>query len=317
MQIRILFCIFFLLGVTPSTFAQVVLTNSYTTPGACGGGSPHTGAPIQLCNSNTNYVLGGNLGGTTTNGVEISGSNVTIDLAGYSITGGASNCTPSYTSPYGNSCTGAGGSLYGLYVTGNNVTVKNGHVSNINGTCVGLLGDGGSITDVSVRSCHGEGIVLIGTGKNLTADANLGDGISVSIGSVDSSSASSNALSGFQSGSFQNLISNSSAFYNRFSGVQLSVGQVNNVTSNFNGTTGITVGVGTVLNSTASNNVGAGVDYSSGGIGAAINSTAIFNGTYGFNLSTTSCYLNVVTSGNTSGSINGGNAFAAGGVCAH
>jgi len=259
--------------------------------------------------------LGANLSSSIANSIEIIGSNVTLDLNGFTVSQFAPTCTPSFSAPFGNSCTGSGGSGFGIYSSGTSVTVKNGAVNNVNGTCISLGGDGSVIENVTVRSCAGDGIDLNGIGKNLTAEANLFSGIVLNSGSLDSSTAANNNTDGIELLSTPGLLQNSTANYNKSHGVyDISSAQINNVTASQNGT-GIDVeGHGHVFNSTASSNTNAGVNFTAAG---DVSNTASFNnGTYGFNLSASTCYLNVTTSGNASGSINGGTTFSSG-VCAH
>ena len=299
-------------------FAQTVITNSYQTGAGCG--TVHTGPPIQICGSNGNFVLGGAIGGAgvTSDVLDLSGNNITVDLAGFNVSGGATTCTPKITSPYGNTCTGSAGSYYGIYVSGKNVTIKNGTVSNIDGTCIVLGGDGGVVSNVTVRSCHGDGISMAeGLAHQVTAEANLVNGISSSGGTVELSYASYNDLNGYSLSGVPAQVLNSSANFNYGDGVFLYNGLVSNVTASLNGTGFYVSSLGHIQNSLASGNTNAGVNFPSGAAGDVMNTASVFNGTYGFTLSSSTCYLNVTTTGNTSGSISGGNAFATGGVCAH
>jgi hypothetical protein len=62
--------------------AQTVLTNSSSTTAACPGGA-HTGPPIVICgvNNSGNYILGGNIMPTTTDGIDIIASKTLVGTA--------------------------------------------------------------------------------------------------------------------------------------------------------------------------------------------------------------------------------------------
>ncbi len=304
--------------------AQTVITQSYVTAAGCPGGS-HTGPPIVLCSStgniNGSYILGGNISASLgTDGIDIVGNNITLDLGGFNVYGTGPNCSPNVPSP-GNSCHTAPGTLFGISISGTNVTVKNGSVHNINGD--GIEGSTNThLKDLQVHDNQGEGVYAGASAVivNVTASNNSGDGIAAESGSISGSDASSNNIAGlevFTGG----LITSSTAEYNSSAGFFVYFGIASNDVSVAN-SVGFTALDSQVLNSTASGNVNDGVDFSSGGIGGgggggAINTLSSNNGGYGFNMSANSCYSNISTAGNSSAGVSGGASYGVGTVCAH
>jgi hypothetical protein len=304
-----------------AAFAQTVLTSTSITAGpATSGGTcagTHTGYPLRICASGGSYALGANLVVSGINAVEIIGNNVTLDMAGFSIRGAAATCNTVFSAPYGNSCTGGGGADFGIYSLGSSAHVKNGSVTSVNGVCVYVAGDGSIVENVTARNCLGDGIDLFeGVGRNLTSDDNLLSGIVMQSGRLESSFASYNNSDGLELFSSQGQIVNSHASRNKNSGVNVSTGLVDTVMTSSNGTGITATNDAHVLNSISTSNTNAGVNFPAGSAGDVMNTASFGNGTFGFVLSSSTCYLNVTTSGNTSGSISGGVAFASG-VCAH
>src|SRR5262245_50235252 len=78
------------------SFAQVSINGSYSSA-ACGGG---TGTPIIICGTGTattthSYILTSNLTASTTDAIDITGDNVTLDLNGYTVSGSGGVCNAS------------------------------------------------------------------------------------------------------------------------------------------------------------------------------------------------------------------------------
>jgi hypothetical protein len=313
---KALACSFVLAIFSLPTFAQTVITAGTTTPASCDGG-PRSGPPIGICKSGS-YILNADMQITTgTNGIDIAGDNITLDLNGFSVYAFQANCTDG--SPRGNSCTGAPGSLYGIYVTGKNVTVKNGTIRNFNGNGI-FGGESSSFTDLFVHDNNGTGVQLgLGQIKNIRSNNNNGIGILLGGGIVDNAYVAWNNGIGIYGGSYTLLVSNSSVLYNTSVGVYFTYGQTNNVISYFNGGDGFnTNGFGQYVNSVAYANTGNGFDIVTAGAGGAIiGSLASGNSSYGFNLTTSSCYQNITTLGNTTGTVTGGAAYGTGTICAH
>jgi hypothetical protein len=291
-----------------SAIGQTVITSSTNTPSGCDGG-PRTGFPIGICKSGA-YILSADLAATgATNTLDIAGNNISLDLNGYSIAGTQANCTDG--SPRGNSCSSAAGSLYGVYITGQNVVV--------NGTGI-YGGENISLSDLRVHDNNGDGLnVAIGQLRNISATNNNGDGIHLGTGLLDGAYVAYNNSWGIYGGTYNLLVSNSNIQFNAGEGVGLLAGQASNVTSYLNGGNGIQIySVGQIINSLAYANSSAGFYSDATGASAAISqSLSSLNGGYGFLLSATSCYNDITTVSNTTGMVSGGAAYGTGTVGAH
>lgn len=311
-----------LLGIFGSVSAQTVVTQTYATPAACG--TAHSGPPIVLCsvpgNSPISFVLGGNITATTTDAIDITGDDITLDLNGYAVKGSNSAGCP--VGPPGNSCTtGSGG--YGINVSARHVTIKNGTVANVSNSGItytaGLANSDLHLDHLLVHDNRGYGVIA---GDNTTvsdvqASANAQDGISIQSGIISSSSAFFNNGRGFslvvQGGTLLNSVSQ----YNVGAGVGLSYGGLaNGVASGVNGSSGFQLLGSSVVNSTAFNNSSDGIN-SIGGSGSVWNTEATQNGGFGFNLSSTTCYTDVTTVSNFGGTLTGGTAMGSTSLCAH
>jgi parallel beta-helix repeat protein len=186
---------------------------------------------VLVISQSGSYFLTGNITANTgLNGIEIQTDNVSIDLRGYAVIGGA-------------------GSLDGITLTqaGLNVTVFNGIVRNFTGVGVNLGNASGSfIRDVQVAG-------------------NGGSGLRLGQGRIQNCSAKNNTGNGFQA--FGNVaLSGCTSEQNGAAGFSAGAGcAMDGCTASLNATTGFNVGVGNTLNNcTARSNTGNGFTASNG-----------------------------------------------------
>jgi hypothetical protein len=298
-----------------SAFSQTVITTATATPPGCDGGH-RTVPPVGICTSGS-YILNADFSiSGATNAIDIAGDNITLDLNGFSVFNFTqASCTSG--TPRGNSCTGAQGTLVGINITGNNVEVKNGSVRNINGTGISS-GETALLHDLRVHDNNGNGVSFSqGQVRNVSSTNNNGAGIIVGRALVDAAYSAYNNSFGIEGVDYDVLITNSTVQANGGPGVYLLAGQTNNVISYLNGGSGFqAASLGQFVSSFAYANTSDGF-YTGGAGGGIINSLGSLNGGYGFDLSSSTCYSDITTVSNTTGTVTGGAAYGTGTICAH
>ena len=156
-----------LLGTT-SVSAQTIITTSTVAAGGITAGDT-AGYPATISQSGS-FKLGSNLTPpSTAGGIAITGSNVLIDLNGFTIDGGVS-CSPNAS--YGVTCLGSGSSQTLISITGRNVTIRNGFIrgSRNIGVNIALAGTGAAgivLEDVVVSESFSAGIYATSDGVSL------------------------------------------------------------------------------------------------------------------------------------------------------
>lgn len=186
--------------------------------------TPITSTPFVITNSGS-YYLAQNLN-TTTNGIIINASDVTVDLMGFKLTGPTN------------------GTLIGIEQKAGHIraTVRNGTVAAFQNGGI-LLGDQAVVEQVTVLNCENETGVKVGSGSRVhqvTANGNgtnielgpfsrltdsvameaTGDGVKAAFGSLVSGTiASSNDAHGFYFSDGSSMIRDSMADFNNRSGI--------------------------------------------------------------------------------------------------
>lgn len=221
------------------------------------------GAPLTIAISG-NFVLAGNLQNTTNtvDAVQVSGSRVALDLNGFAISSNNSCSTTSTSTVCTLTTTTSNAAGAGIRVTGSNVSIRNGSVSNhrsVGVTCVRC--------DLSslVADQNGFDGLTLGSGRlsRIGASTNFNNGITLqtsSGSSITDSSAEGNGRNGFEVDTA--VIRDSRAVSNARHGILSSYGSVleGNIARS-NGRSGTGVGInafGTLVrnNATAFNSVG-------------------------------------------------------------
>ena len=251
---------------------------------------PISSLPLTISASQSgSYYLTGNLS-SSGDGIKVDAENVTIDLMGYTI---------------------SGGNGYGIYINSrSNVEIRNGTIKGF--YYYGIYGNseyGEGYRVIGVRvikngvSSSGHDIRLFGRGnlvKDCTAVGNGSDGINVSNGStVINNTAYNNGSNGIHT-VYGCTVSNNTAYNNGSSGISALRGStVSNNTAYLNGQDGISATDGsTVINNAAYRNDGAGIKAYAG---TAKNNTAFYNQTYGIYISNGLADGNTATDNNKSG----------------
>ncbi len=284
---------------------------SITQAGALAGGitpGDTPGFPVTISEPGS-YRLDSNLVLTTakagTSAVTITANDVTLDLNGFQIDGGA-RCLEG--AMYGNSCSGPISGMYLVHSQGNGVTIRNG----------------------SIRGSSGAGVFLSGESslESLRVSMNIGNGIEVWTTKTYSISDTSVTLSG--NGIFSEshgTLKNVRSTYNNNYGIYATKGTIVDVVSSFNAGTGVLPGFSTVERAYAQENGVNGIWGGSvvrdsaargnAGIGFKANTGTIYisdyadgNGSHGFDLAgSPNCYSNLFANGNGGTQILGGTAF--------
>lgn len=182
---------------TTALLAAVPATLGMATAHADGPTSP---TPVTACGTAItapgSYALTANLGPCTSDGVDIESSGVTLDLAGFTITGPGAATT-----------TALGISVPGSGTTGVSIT------SSVSGGGVTAFGTGVSVSGTSswgvavtgvTASGNGDGVDILNSAhaplvQNVTASTETGTGILVS-GTVDNAVVTGNTASGDTTG---------------------------------------------------------------------------------------------------------------------
>lgn len=187
------------LGLSCSVEADGILeiNQACAESGGCFPGDS-AGFPVTISSSGS-YRLTGNLAlSNDLDAIVITTSSVTLDLAGFEISGPGS-CTGSGSTI---DC-GAEGVGSGVWVDNNpdSVTIRNGVISNMRLTGIRAEGNGHLFADLKLRNNHAFGLVadermIV---RNCTAIRNAGTGIKLNDGSIiDGSIAMGNGIHGFQ-----------------------------------------------------------------------------------------------------------------------
>ena len=158
---------FLLCGCAFGVDGVVLLNQSTATAGL--GGCDAPGFPITICHAGS-YRLSGNLvvADSSTNGIEVTADNVTIDLNGFSLSGPVV-CTGTYDARTCDNSTAWGISAFHV---GKNLTVKNGTVS---GFLVGVFVDNeGGLVDNVLATSNRNGIFVV---KSIVRGCNVNNGI--------------------------------------------------------------------------------------------------------------------------------------------
>lgn len=200
------------------------------------------------------YYLTGNISGVAgMNGIEISASNVTLDLMGFRVLGVI-------------------GSLNGILVnaTQTNLTIRNGSVRSFGGDGLsGFNGDSMHVIDFTARNCTGRGVAM-GEGcsaVNVIADSNSGSGIATLGGSTLATCVSRNNGGDGIAVDFNASITNCTATANTGDGFNVGSGclVVSSMASG-NGDDGFaTLNSSTFTSCQAFSNIGDGFDSQGGG----------------------------------------------------
>jgi hypothetical protein len=227
--------------------------------------------PVQITFSGSYYLAEDILAFPARDGIEITASNVTLDLNGFTI--------------YGNLEVG---SLDGIKVTGtrSNITVRNGVVRDFFGMGLNLT----FTENALVEQVH--------------AANNLQRGISMgSSGVVKSCTARGNGSLGIWGGQGA-VVSDSSASENANQGIFVGPGAlVSNCTANDNGETGITASISLIEHCTARNNSQDGIISSSGTVTGC---TAADNTLAGISTQSSHVFGNKCTNNATAGIVTNG-----------
>ena len=277
---------------------------SIAAGGITPGDSPGYPATISVSGS---YKLGSNLSSGGGTAVEITASNVTLDLNGYTIDGGAAACQPNIAGP-GNTCSGSATIISLIDATDRSVTIRNGMVRRSKGNGI-AVGESSRIDDVSSQENRGFGI--ISTGKALVSNVHV----------------SLNGMNGFFTEGTA-ILSNVSADYNNASGIYSTPGSMHDIHASFNVGSGIMPGFSTVVRAEARHNGDAGIwggsvvrdavsqrnagpGFRSNYGGLYINDWADDNDGGGFDLNAggTNCYSQIWAKNNATFQISGGTAL--------
>jgi len=245
------------------------------------------------CNPTTNVctiTLGGSyiLNASTNNIINITASNVTLDLGGYSITGGTT-CTNSSTTHATTCNTGASNGTSMIRVTGYNVTIKNGYVVGSPG--IGLFAQ-------TLISNINQNIVI----KDVTFSDNAGgaiwaDGNGVTLLNVN---ASKNGATGIWLNT-SNVLDHVNSSYNNGDGILVTNAVMTNIVATGNYNFGIETNGG--LSGGSLTNVNATTNFYGGVKGQSL---AIVAGSFGSNqglgLQTVGGVTSTIAAGGNNGS---------------
>ena len=208
------------LAFAPSAFAVdgTVLINQATSVNGLPG-CTHAGFPIVICQSGS-YRLSGNITVSgTTDGIDITADNVTLDLNGFSITGPVV-CQQSIPTVSADCSPTNGG--WGVNSTKTNTRVINGAVR---GFVIGVVSQGSGfwVENIEASGHYFSGIVntnssgySIVRGNNASGNGNIG--ISVSTGVVSDNHANHNGNGGIDAA--YSTVSNNTALGNGGYGIQ-------------------------------------------------------------------------------------------------
>ena len=253
--------------------ARTAIPKSPVVPGA----GPHF-----VISQPGSYYLTGNIEVTSGNGINITASNVTLDLNGFSL-------ISKTASPAGGSAISITGGMAGI-------EIKNGHITG--GTARTPVGDSQwdatftpagwndgvfgpfaksvILTQLTTERCGNFGIRL---GKAnisyISANGNGAGGIMTSGGAViTNATATENGGDGINA--YSGTVANANSGNNMGSGIAAELDVVTNATAVFNGSIGIKAGLGVVSNSRAQANFKAGIFVS---LGVASHCVAYLNST--------------------------------------
>jgi hypothetical protein len=292
---------------TTVAHAQVAIdTTAVAAGGITSGDTPGYPATISQTGS---YKLTSSLPvlGTTLDAIDITASDVTLDLNGFSVSSGKI-CNWAST---GSSCLGSNTGQILINISGSRVTVKNGNVRGSNGDGIDITGDQVVLDGINVSNTGWRGIYSVVshvpptiTNSSVTLSGNVGL-ISNSLGIVGGAvrnSTFSNNYGGMELD--QGLIENVIAGYNIMYGISAGGSTVNHATVLGNGSTGVSSG--RIVRDSVSDQNGADGFSNSNAHTLYINSHAEGNVGKGFNLTSAACYSNIAADGNTAGHFVGG-----------
>jgi hypothetical protein len=243
--------------------------------------------PHYIISKPGSYYLTGNVEVVSGNGINITASNVCLDLNGFSLI----NTT---ASP-------AAGAAIDLASGLSNVQIKNGNITGgtvrtssgpqpwqatfvLKGWSFGVLdvdispAQGVLISQLTVEKCGDSGIYLSGVSaiEHVTATANGNNGIYTIQSSITQATSTNNGNAGILAnrGSVSNSITNN----NVYTGIDASYSSLTTVTASQNGSTGVYSSYGTITNASGNNNGGDGINMYQGSL---TQSTAVSNGNNG------------------------------------
>lgn len=296
-----------LCSISEVVIAQVAINPSSIATGSITPGDT-AGFPATI-SAPGSYKLTANItpGSFTTNAIDVTGNDVTLDLNGFSV---SSLQTCARMTP-GNSCIGSSVTAQVLIkITGSRVVVKNGSVYGSKGDGIQITGDNVTLDSLSISQSAYRGIYLAANGNspailNSTITLNGGGGYfgtALGWGGTLVNDTFSYNYSGAEvdQGVVENVIAN----FNYGYGIQAGQSAVTHVQAIGNGNVGV-LGGRVVRDSIADQNALDGFNNDSETT-LYINSTAFANSAKGFNLTSASCYSNIQASGNTTGQITGG-----------
>lgn len=295
-------------NVVKGSFASGGITTSVAdNPGTAIPPSPAVpvAGPHYTISQPGSYYLTGSIQVASGHGIEITASNVTLDLKGFALISTA--VTP------------ASGNAINFAAWVSNIEIRNGHISggafrtytgpqSWNATFADAgwysgIGDGFYtrvtgllLSNLTIERCK-YGVYLNGRGAGLdhitansnaiggiralggtifkcTAHENGGIGIDAGGGSVTNCTVISN--SGYGINAQEGSVTSSNATSNGYVGINASDSSVTNCTANYNGDDGIRASAGSVTNSQASSNFKSGIEV---GVGVVAHCAASYNST--------------------------------------
>lgn len=296
-----------LLAVVSPCHAQTVINQTNAGTGIGGGDTP--GFPVTITVPGS-YVLGTNLSPPTgVDAIDITASNVTVDLNGFTI-GGYQPCSLASGGNWWTCTTG----LYGVGIksTADQTTIRNGNVKGFT-TGISLSGKANRVSHVGLQT-NATGLTNSGFGDlvdNVRAMRN-GAGIIVNgqQAGVRDSSVSFNGGYGLKM-SAGSVASGITATTNRLDGINFKTAATGQfLVSSYNGGAGISSGGTTVLSNTlTTENTGPGIQTT--GRNTLRSAMATGNLGVGYSLSANTCYYHIGSLGNTGGDLTGGTSFTA------
>jgi hypothetical protein len=283
--------------------APILITQSSALAGGVTPGDT-PGFPVTLADSGS-FVLDGNLTASGQAAILVTASDVTLDLNGFSITGGGSCSAGTST---GNTCTGTPTSTTLVRSNAARFTIKNGSVKGTTGDGIQLFDDN-AVYGVDVAMHRGNGITCTASSPITIADSALSlnaNGMnSECIATLRNVRASYNTNYGIYStkGSMVDVVASN----NTGVGVLPGFSSVDRAYASNNGSDGIWGG-SVIKDSVAKSNGGVGFRSNSGGL--YFDSQAYLNTGSGFDFSVASnCYSNIFAASNGGTQIVGGTAL--------
>jgi hypothetical protein len=299
--------LFVLLAVVGTCHSQAVINQGLAGSGIGGGDTP--GFPVTITVPGSYYLSSNLRPPTGVDAIDITASNVTLDLNGFNI-GGFQPCSQSTGNIAYWTCTPG---MYGVGInsTGDQTVIANGNVFGFT-TGVSLSGTGNRVTHLGLQT---NATALKNTGfgdvlDTIRADRN-GNGISLfgPQSKIQKSSAAFNGGYGLYAAGSGAVASNITATLNKGNGINFKLNAIGqSLVSAFNGSAGISAGGTTVLsNLVADSNYGDGVATS--GRNTVRSAIAADSGSAGFRMSTNTCFYQIDSRNNVVAAIVGGTSF--------